>query len=286
MIEISIIFAFLAFLCWGIEDFLAQKSARRVGDMESLAFIVIIGSILFFPFALREINSLFNLPNLALFFGIALIHFVAGLFYFESLKEGKLAIIDIVFEFELPLTVVLGIFLFKEILSQTQIFLIILSLIGIIIMAVKSSKNFTFKLEKGVVFALLTAVLMAFVNFLSAYSSRQVSPILSLWTVWVFMSFFCLIYLFIKHREFKFFKDGMKSKLLMISLAITATLAWLFYFFAVLEQDIAIIIAITEGYPIISIFLGKLINKEKINVHQYIGISLTLLASIALVFTI
>ena len=58
MIEIAVIFAFLAMLFWGIEDFLAQKSARKIGDFESLAVIMIIGAVIFTPFVIKDFNLL------------------------------------------------------------------------------------------------------------------------------------------------------------------------------------------------------------------------------------
>ena len=64
------------------------------------------------------------------------------------------------------------------------------------------------------------------------------------------------------------------------------TLAWLFFAFAVLENELAITIAITESYPAVALLLGVLVNKEKIRVHQYAGATIALAASIALAFFI
>jgi len=112
MIEQAIILAFAAMICWGIEDFLAQKSARKIGDIESLAVIMILGAIIFTPFIIKDFN-IFTKQTLIILGIVAVIHFLEGIFYFESLKQGKLSIVDVVFEFELPITVGLGIFFFR-----------------------------------------------------------------------------------------------------------------------------------------------------------------------------
>jgi hypothetical protein len=35
--EIAVIIAFCAMICWGIGDFLIQRSVRKIGDIECLA---------------------------------------------------------------------------------------------------------------------------------------------------------------------------------------------------------------------------------------------------------
>lgn len=282
--EIEFIFALLAFLFWGIEDFLAQKSARKIGDMESLAFIVIIGSIVMFPFVFSDLDKLFSIQNIFIIFGIGILHFVASLFFFESLKEGKLSIIDALFEFELPVSLLLGIIFFREYFSSMQLLFISFIFIGIVFIAIKSHKTFKMTFEKGVLFAVITAILMGFVNFSSAFSSRQIDPLVSLWGIWVLMSIFCLVYLSYKREDMKFLKDGWKIKRIIIPLALFATLAWLFYFYAVETKELGLIVAITEGYPMVAILLGRIVNKDKISWLQWIGIFLVLVSCISLVF--
>ena len=61
------------------------------------------------------------------------------------------------------------------------------------------------------------------------------------------------------------------------------TLAWVFYAFAVSQNEISITTAITESYPAIALFLGIKFNKEKIKWHQYLGAVLALVLSFVLV---
>ena len=51
-----ILLAFGAMISWGIGDFLIQKSTRKIGDIESLAWIGIIGSIILLPLALKDLH--------------------------------------------------------------------------------------------------------------------------------------------------------------------------------------------------------------------------------------
>ena len=62
------------------------------------------------------------------------------------------------------------------------------------------------------------------------------------------------------------------------------TLAWIFYSFAVLNNEISVITAITESFPAIAMTLGFLINKEKIRWYQWLGGAVALSASFILAF--
>lgn len=282
-LEFSILFALGAMLCWGIGDFLIQKTTRKIGDIEALAFIGIIGSIGLIPFIIKDLSLLFSLPNLMLVFILGLVTFVIALFNFEALKKGKLSIIDAIIELELPVTIILGFIFFKDRLSFFQFLIISFIFICIIMMATKSFKHWKTRLEKGVILALIAAIGMGIINFLTAMSSKNISPIMAIWVPWVVVSIFSIVFILKTTGLKKFIRNGIKLKWLVLFMGIFDTLAWLFYAFAVNKNEISIITAITESYPAIAMFLGVTINKEKIKWYQYFGAILALLLSFILV---
>ncbi len=94
-IEASILFAFGAMLFWAFGDFFIQKCTRKIGDVEALAFIGIIGAIGLIPFIIKDFHLLASLPNLILLLFLGVLTFVAALFDFEALRKGKLSVVDI-----------------------------------------------------------------------------------------------------------------------------------------------------------------------------------------------
>ena len=285
-LEIAIVFAFGAMLCWAVGDFLIQKSTRKIGDIESLVVIGAIGTIVLFPLILKDFNLIFTLPNLILLLVLGVITFVAAIFDFEALKIAKLSTADIIMELELPITISLGYIFFREGLSIIQFVIISLSFIGIIRVATESFAHWKIKWEKGLLMAILAAVGMGLVNFLTSASSRSISPIMAIWAPWVIFTLFCVIVL-IKRKGFsKLAKDVSKYKWLLIWMGIIDTAAWLFYSFAVFDKHVGIITAITESYPAVAVFLGVWLNREKVNWHQYLGAALAIGSSILLVFFI
>src|SRR3989344_6751943 len=271
IIEISIIFAFLAMICWGFGDFFIQKCARKIGNLESLAYIGIIGTLLLIPFIIKDFNLIFSSYNLFLLFGLGIITFIAAILDFEALKEGKLSIIDVIFEIELPLTIVLSFIFLRESLTSLQFLFIFFILIGIIFTATKSFSHWRTRLEKGVIFAVLAAIAMSLVNFLTGVSAKEVSPLMAIWVPWIVFSFISMFIIIKRKNAKKFLKDGFKFKSIVVPMAIIDTAAWIFYALALVKEEISIITAITESYPALALFLGVYFNREKVRWYQYAG---------------
>ncbi len=275
-------------LCWGFGDFFIQRTVRKIGDVEALAFIGIIGSVILIPFILKDADLIFSLPNLLLLSVLGVITFIAALFNFEALKVGKLSVVDMILEFELPVTIVLSFIFFKEVLSGLQFLVIFFIFIGLLLMAVKSfSRKLSIKgIERGVLLGVIAAVGMGVINFLTGASSKTISPFLAVWFPWVIFTILCLVVI-VKKKEFgKFVKHAGKFKWLILGMGIFDTLAWVFYAFAVVQNDIAITTAITESYPAIALLLGVWLNKERIRAHQYAGAAIALVCSFLLAFVI
>ncbi len=122
--------AFLAMLCWGFGDFLIQKSVRKLGDWETLFVICAFGAVILLPFVWRDLPALFgNGRGVWILFLSSLILFVAALLDFEALKEGKLAVVEPIWSFEVPAAAILAFVILGERISWLQIILITL-LIG------------------------------------------------------------------------------------------------------------------------------------------------------------
>jgi drug/metabolite transporter (DMT)-like permease len=286
MFEASIVFAFLAMISWGFGDFFIQRTTRKVGDLEALAFIGIIGSLGLLPFVLNDIALLFYTSNILLLLFLGFTTFVIGVVDFEALKKGKLCVIDMILEIELPVTIVFSFLFFKETLSLFQTIVISLIFIGIVLIATKCLNRKHFRLEKGVLIALMAAIGMGLINFLTAASSKTISPIMAVWFPWVIFTILSLAIIAKRERMPKLISNFKKFKTLVLAMGIFDTLAWLFYALAVFKNEVSITTAITEAYPAIAILLGAIENREKINWHQYLGAALAIIASFALAMSL
>jgi len=288
ILEFGVLAALGAMLCWGIGDFFIQKSTRESGDIESLAFVGIIGTAMLLPFALQELPLLFSIENLQLLFAIGIVTLVAALLDFEALKQGKLSVVEVVLEIELPITAVLGLVFFAETISTKQAVLILLILagIGMISLNVISRKHYLKKFEKGVFLAVVCAAAMAFLNFFTAAGARKISPIMVVWVPAVIFTIICLFFICRHEGLKKMAKNFKRYKGTILGMGVFDTLAWVFFATAVAQEELAITTAITEAYPAIAMFLGVTLGREKIKSHQYAGAALALIACLMLAMTI
>ncbi len=285
-IALSLVFAFCAMIFWGIGDSLIQKTTRRIGNLETLAYIGVFSTIMLLPVAIPEFHLLADSRNLLLVLALGLVTFIAALLNFESLKQGKLSVVDVVLEFELPVTIALGFFFFGERLSLVQTGIIVLIFVGIVLIAAKSFRHFVSRIERGVLIALVGAVFMGMVNFLIATTAKTVSPIMAVWANGLIFTSICLVVMIRREGLYKFINNGRQFKWLIIAMGFADTLAWMSYSFSVLKQKISLITAITESYPAVAMFIGVYFNKERIRWHQYLGALLALTASFLLAITI
>jgi len=283
----GILFAFGALLCWGFGDFFIQRSSRAIGIWKSLFFIGISGIVVIFPFIVGELGGLFREPkHLAILSLAGVIVLVTALFEFESLRRGKLAIVEPVLGLELPITIGLSTLIWGEIISLPQLLLSFTTFIGIVLVITKHHSHLHYHrrlgIEKGVVFASVGAIGMGLFNFLIGVGSQQTSPLLTIWFTSLLFTFVCFVYL-VRHNMFhELIEDIRKNPVPIIAVSVLDNVAWVLFAASTTIIPIAIATTISESYIIITVLLGLFMNKEKLRWHQFIGIIVTLLSIIFL----
>lgn len=281
--EAAILLAFGAMFGWGIADFLIQKTTRKIGSLETLFYLTFVSSFFLLPFVISYLPKL-TTANLIFLSMLGVITFASGYLFMRALKIGKLAVIETITTIELPLTIALGCFFFKETLSQLQLIFILFLFIGVILISVDFKKiKSQYFLEKGSLFALLTAIIVSLVNFLMAYGAKEIDPLVTLWLPWLVSGLICgaIIY---GQKDKQFWKKSLLNWRLILAVMIIDCLAWLFYVLATIKNDLSITISISESFIVIAIILGIVFNKEKITKPQVLGALLAISASVAIAF--
>ncbi len=283
-ITIGIGLAFVAMLCWGFGDFLIQKSARKIGDWETLFFISLFGAIVIFPFIWKDIPDLF-VWNTKIFIMIiaGVVLFVAALIDFEALRKGKLAIIEPIWSFEVPAAAFLAFFILGESISITQIILIIFLIISLFLVSFKEKTfNKKFFLEKGVWLAFFGAFAMGSANFFMGWGGRVSNPLMINFFTDTFILILTGIYLIVQGKLIKSFIDLKDKYKIILPMSIADKVAWLAYVFSMSLAPIAVATALSESYIIVAVILGIAVNKEKLQRHQKIGLISSIITAIVL----
>lgn len=280
---LGLIFAIIASLSWGVCDFFIQKSTRKSGNWETLFVISLFGMIALFPFIYKKIHDLGSESFLYLFV-LSLLMLISTLLTFESFKLGKLAITDPLYALEIPIVGILSFFLLGEKILTYQTVLIAVLVIGLFLI---STKSLTFSkkgvLEKGVLYALIGALIMGFSCYLIGYNSRNTDPLLTTWFFSSFITCVCFIYLIWKKKIFKIKDHILTNQGHILTSGIIDNIAWISYAIALSITPMVIVAAIVESSIVINVLLGIYINKEKIILHQKIGLVMVMISAIVLV---
>lgn len=275
--------ALAAFLSWWLWDFLIQRSARKLGDRETLLVVAWSATIFIFPFIYHDLNLIFLPQNIFLLLWVALIFLIMSLLNFEALKRGKISIVEPVFTLEVPVAIFLAFIFLNESLTWVQWILIAILLIWLLLVSFKPHHfSKTSWLEKWVLLAIWAAIFEGASNFIVWFSSRINSPLLTIWFLSIISAIVAIIYISRKHSFKTLRNEILINKKLVISLCILDNAGRIFFAFALTLVPVAIATSLSEWYIALACLLGLIINKEKLHTYQKIWLLLTLACAIAL----
>jgi len=284
--QAGIALAVITMLLWGLGDFLIQKSARKLGDWETLFVVTGFGTLMLIPFVWRSIPAILN-DRLIVFvlLGSALFLTLAAIFELESFKRGKMAVVETMVPFEIPAASILAFFILGDVISGLQFALIVSLIIGLFLVSLKGNVlTRHFLAEKGVFLGLAGATVMGVADFLLGWGSRAIDPVAANFVLNLFMALISGGYLIYRGGMRKLGKDIMGNRGLLLVMALTDNIAWVGYAFAMTVIPIAVATGLSETSCIIAVLLGIFVNKERLVTHQKVGLVVALASAIVLAF--
>ncbi len=283
--SLGIIFALVAMLFWGFGDFLIQRSTRKFGSWETLFVISGFGAIVLLPFVWWKIPALFVAGNSAIpiliLAGIAL--FIASILEFEALRRGKISVIEPTWSLEIPVSIVLALFILGEKLSLIQILVISSLVVGLFLVSYQGkvfSKKFF--LERGVIISIISAIVMGAANVFVGWGARETDFLMIIFIVSLFAFAGSGLILGIRGKFGETFHNLRTYPKLLFTMSFLDNAAWVAFAFAMTLAPISIAVAFSESYILIAVILGLLVNKEKLQRHQSVGLVLAVLSAIIL----
>lgn len=285
---LGLVAALGAMLAWAFGDLAIQRGTRLFGDWATLFLVGLVGMIGLAPFAYGELAQLTREQiNFFLFAGAVTL--VAALFLFEGLRRGKLAVIEPVFGLELPFTVAFGVWLGGEQLSLALYGLIAVIFIGLLLTVTREVRHLHFHrtmFERGVAVAAVGAVAMGLVNFLTGAAARDTSPLLTIWFIHSLVAVACLIFLLGSGEWQHVWRTVRRYPLRAVQTGLLDNIAWVCYATAMTLIPISIATALSESYIVLTVFLGFFVNRERLRLHQLIGVIVVVVGVVSLALQI
>ncbi len=286
--QLGLLFAFIALVGWGFGDFFIQKTTRIIGVYKTLFFICIGATVVLFPFVFHEIASYTRADYQSIVI-LSLIIFFYALVIFHAFEKGKLSVVESVIAFELPLTVMLGVFVGGETLTLKQFLLFIIIFVGIALAAASKLDHLHLHrriFEKGVIWAFGAAFLSALTNFYVGTYSQHMSPLFVIWATHSMLAVLCGAYIVYRGELRSLASDLKKHTGPIVAQSIFDNSAWIGYAFATSLIPISLTVSISESYIALAALLGYFFGREKLNRHQILGAIIAFVGVIFLARTI
>lgn len=284
----GILFAIGALVCWGVGDFLIQRSTRRFGDGIALFFISTIAAFALLPFVWSDIPAMFTVSRTGIIlWGASLLILAAALLDFEALRVGKISVVEPIYSFEIAVTASLGAWFLGEHPTTQQIVLIAVLTVGIFMVGLRRMRaSGIFKLERGVLLAVAATVLMGAVNFAFGVGARETSPLIINWFTSAFVSVVMAGFLTGFGEWHHIRRQWRMNKPLILSVGLIDNMAWIFFSYSMVVIPVAIATGISESYIVLASLLGLWLNRERLVRHQFVGLVVAVGAAVALALTL
>jgi drug/metabolite transporter (DMT)-like permease len=280
-VSFGVLAALAALVCWGVADFLIQRSTRRVGVAPTLLADALIGGVVLLPFAVGNVGEALSPGAFPVLAGALALGLVAAPVNFLAFQRGKLSVVSPILTLELFITILLGALFLSERLSTMQLGFSVAVFVGIVLATVRSVERGS-RIEAGAFLALLGAIGLGLANILNGTGARLVGPTTAVWVVRIGFVLFVGLWLVFRGRWARSLHGMAANARLLVPMGMMDTTAWLAYGYAVTVLPIGLAVAIAQGYVALSVVLGVAYNREHLRPHQVVGVVLAIAASVTL----
>lgn len=279
----SILFALITYLGWGIGDIFVTKATRKIGAFSSAFLGFVIAFILnsfYIPFALSDLNK-FTPSSLLISIILAVLVPIPVIAFYEALRVGNAALVVTITSAFAAVSVLLSMIFLDEKVSLNQGVFIMVIFLGIILSSVdlKQLKGKNFLLDPGVPFAILATILW---GVFFAFIKIPIKQVGWFWPGYISVLGFPLMLIFKKIKGIKWVNPT-KTVLIWLLLAeLLIGIGGFSYNFAISQGMIAVVAPIASSAATLFVLLSFLIFKDPITKQQIFGIITTLIGIVLL----
>lgn len=278
---IALLAGLAGMLGWGLADFFAKKTIDEIGDIVSLAWAHVFGTLALVLIAVFQVTALhkqidipkdFETWGLLIFFGV--LQAAIYLLVYKGFGKGQVAVLNPVFASFSGLTAILSIIIFGEFVSGNQIISLVILFSGVLLLNVD-----------------LNALRSSRLNFIRVEGFKEVAIatlLASLWTLfwdkfvsgkdWLSFALFMYaimtiaIFAYAKIRRIKLSVSKPTVWKFLILIGLCETVAYLGISLGYSSTSLTSIVAVLSGaFSLPTIILARVFLKEKTTTLQTVG---------------
>lgn len=286
---LAIIFSTCSLVGFGLENTISKKCAEKIELLKILVSRYLITSFLSFISIFIFFNKFTFSIKYILIGGLISIFGYAGYYFLiKGFKNGSLSIISTISSTRIFISVIVCHLIFKHIIGNTQIFLILMIFFGVLLATIniKDIKNsLVLNIKSGIPFALLNALIWGIIFPLYSIPSGVLGAFLFSFILELTgLSITIIRSINKKSSVFPSKKELKAEYLLLLLLGITGGLGCIFANLGYATQHIEIVSAIGIAVPVITVPLGRILYKEKVSILQLISIIIITFSIISLAY--
>ncbi len=271
---LPLMFGLGAALCWGLYDYLSAKLAKKIGYQR--AFFENAFSVTIIVAIVLTLANSFNFPSTqdawAVGAVIGVLSFVGSLLLYKSFEIGKVSINSPIGGLYIVIAVLVVAVITKSTMPAVKI---ALGTLAVLFSALAGFHTFNlkqYKLEKGVLLALIATILFTATSTLPAVVKNQFNELTFAWLV---MAITAISLTAINWKNAVHWAKNISLAGTFVGLLYFA--GWVFYFFGINTVNSTIAVAITGLFPAVPVLLATTRGEEKLKTHQKISLAAMLI---------
>ena len=283
--NLSIAFGLIAALCWGTSDFAAKISSEKIGALRTALFLQYVGGLILVLVVAQDIPRVWQFPTATyLTLGLGAINAAAAYSLFKGFEVGQLSIISPIASSYPALTTVLAVMLLNEQMSETRFAAILAILVGIVLVSVQRRDPKTLdrkRLAVGVGYAIVAFLALGFTFFALKFVVGELGAFLPVLLVRLMSAIILtgVVVLTPKARPRGTFP---RYFVLIVVIGIVDTLGNITYNLGILGGAVSVVSTISGLFSAITVLLAFVVLKERLVVHQTVGL-LAILVGVSII---
>lgn len=279
---LSVILGLINVIPLGIANAMSRKPSQTIGGKKLMFFrqiITSLGLLIILLFNLKTTH--FDTKMIIFTFIISIICYFAVLTMYKAIEVGKVGIVSPINSSYVIYSLILTTLFFKTTTTALQLYSVIAIIIGIIFISLnfKDIKSGEKKGFKGIAPAFFSSLFFGLFFFLAQFSNRTLGPFLTSFLIELSM----FIYVAIDLRKIDIRLDEIKKiSGIIIWVGALNVLAITAFYYGLSATNPAIFLVISSSSPLVMIFYGHFVFKEKLMIQQYAA-ALLILAGICII---
>ena len=274
---------FSGLLAWGIADYLARASSRRIGRVSTTLLTQLIGLALPLAFVAFEAATgrlSVDVPGLILWAPLTGAALGFGyLVYYTGLARGAVTVVSSAASAWLAITVLIAVALFGESVGAGQLALMAGVLLGILLLSAGPLTGS--EVSSGLPWGLATMLSIGVAMALFDHATAAAGPMLAVLVVRAISAIPPSAFALARRMPIRRPQDS-NGWALLAAIGVVDAAGYVGYNLGVASAPVSLVAPIAAAHPLVTIALAVGINRERPRITQWAGASLIIAATITL----